>query len=87
MLLIVTLCILACVALIGCRKHKPPKAELCAYDSSEVVVCDDPRIPTGRIDRKLKRGDLCTSPESYERVYSYCAELRTKLIKCERRVE
>lgn len=71
----------------GCRKHAPPKAELCGYhEGSGLAVCNDPRRNPEDYTRTLRNGDLITSPGSFERSKAYCAEMRTKLIKCENKL-
>lgn len=75
-----------CAVLItSCKRFPPPKAELCAYHTSGVLVCNDSRREPKDYERKPMNGDLVTTPESFERVKAYCAEMRSKLIKCERR--
>jgi hypothetical protein len=87
MSLSMSLILLVSFITFSCRKHTPPKAELCGYhEETKVVTCNDPRRTPESYDRLLKNGDLCSAPESFERVKSYCGELRSKLIKCERRL-
>lgn len=65
-------------------KIKAPDAELCAYHSSGVLICNDKRKKPQDYERLINHGDLVTSPESFERVKSFCSELAAKLVKCER---
>lgn len=69
----------------SCKQYPPPKSELCAQHSGGTLVCNDPRRVPQNYERFPQNGDLVTSPESFERVKAYCAELRTNLIKCERK--
>ena len=73
-----------CASLIAC-KVKAPKAELCVSHSSGVLICNDKRKKPQDYERKINHGDLVTSPESFERVKSFCSELAAKLVKCERK--
>lgn len=73
----------------GCKKHVPPKSELCAWlKSQNLLICDDPRRPKNSqgYKRKIENGDVCTKPESFERTKAYCVDLRTQLIKMETRL-
>lgn len=70
---------------MGCKKFPPPSGELCAYHTSGVLVCNDPRKKPSDYERRPMNGDLVSAPESFERIKAYCAEMRSRLIKCERK--
>jgi hypothetical protein len=69
--------------LIACKEKYPPpqNSELCTENGSN-LVCN-----TGKktYERNYKAGDICTNGDDYSRFYDYCAEIRSKLIKCERK--
>lgn len=75
----------AVLMIFSCKKYPAPKSELCAYHSGGSLICNDPRKNPPDYERFPQNGDLVTSPESFERVKAYCAEMVGKLIKCERR--
>lgn len=74
--------------LTSCKKYKPPGVELCGYSELEDIgACDDPRRDDNPYFRKIRNGDLFTSPESFERTKAYCATMRSKLIQCENKLK
>lgn len=66
-------------------KYAPPKIENCIHNQSNDAECTDLRKPEN--ERQYTNENLvnyiCTNPGDYERLYSYAAGLREKLIKCE----
>lgn len=75
--------------LISCKKYKPPEVEVCAsaQTNSDILICSDPRLPDNQrdYDRNISLGDICTNGADYDKLKSYCGDLRVKLIECESR--
>lgn len=79
--------ILSCLS--SCKDYPFPKTELCVatgFQSSE-VACSNTAKPDGeqKYFRQLEKGDMVTNPNDFERVQTYCIDLRQELIKCKRR--
>ena len=73
----------------SCKRHKPPKVALCGWaEKDKVLSCNDQRLPKGQntIYRPMKNGDLCTNPQDFKTFRSYVVDLRSKLIKCENKL-
>lgn len=80
--------LVSCSLLLGassCDRYRPPKVERCMLNS-DALFCVDPRLEEREYDRSYSEslGYLCTSPADYGRLDSYCADIRKRLIKCER---
>lgn len=78
------LLLLAILTISSCKNYKPPKVELCGVTQDGDLACNDPRLDNSDYFRIPEVGDLCTNANDYEKMRSYCINLRTKLIKCER---
>jgi hypothetical protein len=72
--------------LIACNeKYAPPQIESCTYNENN-LICADQRINKGKAyERSFKSGDICTNMDDYSRTYDYCADLRERLIRAEKR--
>ena len=75
--------------LVSCEDHAPPKGELCkgtGFQGGE-MACHNSALgdDSDPYFRQLVKGDTCTSKDQYERVYTYTANLRKELIKCEKK--
>ena len=80
--------ILTLLFLSSCKDYPAPKGELCVstgHQASE-LACSNTALPEDKQKyfRHLEKADFCTEPDQYERVRSYCADLRAELIKCKR---
>jgi len=77
------------ILLISCKKHAPPKTELCTARANDdsLILCNDSRRPNGSqdYDRFIKLNDFCTNSADFNRLRDYCGDLRVKLIECESR--
>lgn len=66
-------------------KYAPPKVETCVHNQDNSAECTDLRLPEN--DRQYSTEKLenyiCTNSDDYGLLYSYAANLREKLIKCE----
>ena len=66
-------------------KYAPPKVENCIHNQDNSGECTDLRKPEGQ--QQYTNDNLvnyiCTNPSDYEKMYSYAADLRQKLIQCE----
>lgn len=76
------------VTALGCKVPWPPPAiEKCIHNADNTAECADLRKP--KEAQSYTRTDLvnyiCTSPKDEEKLYNYCANLRQKLIECERK--
>lgn len=72
--------------LVSCKDgYAPPKVALCVT-SDGVFVCSDLRKPKGEQEytQLIDNNMICTSSPDYNRAYDYVADMREKLIKCER---
>ena len=74
--------------LVSCKAPWPPPAiEKCIHNAENTAECADLRKP--KEEQSYTRADLvnyvCTSPKDEEKLYNYCANLRQKLIECERK--
>ena len=74
--------------LASCKAPWPPPAiEKCIHNAENTAECADLRKP--KEEQSYTRTDLvnyiCTSPGDEEKLYNYCANLRQKLIECERK--
>jgi hypothetical protein len=73
----------------SCTPHTPPETELCIQNNDQTMGCDDPRLPddqqtyTRSTDETINY--LCTNPRDYMAIKDYCIDLRSALIKCEKR--
>ena len=74
--------------LIACKeKYPPPFLEICTHNENN-LICADQRINKGKAyERPYKAGDICTNADDYSRSYDYCADLRERLIKAEKRAK
>lgn len=73
----------------GCKeKYPPPGGELCTplNSGNPKLACDDntKSETQRRYYRDIKRGDVIAPSSRYKETYAYCADLRERLIKCER---
>jgi hypothetical protein len=78
------------LTLLGCKgKYLPPKTELCAIGDGYFLQCNDPRLLEDRQDYDKPYSEsinyLCTNPRDYQAMRNYCGDIRTKLLKCERK--
>ena len=78
---------LIALCLVSCKKYQPPKAELCISGANYSFQCNDMRRVEGQQDYDIAYplNYICTNPQDYKTAYNYCADLRERLIKCERR--
>jgi hypothetical protein len=57
--------LLILIALVGCKNFQK---ELCIATAEGDLVCDDQRKEIPGYFRKLKKGDIVTNPDDYERI-------------------
>ena len=74
--------------LFACNeKYAPPAINICTI-SDGTLICADPRINKGKAYSKLLENNyICTSPDDYDRIYAYCADMRKERIKLEKRAK
>ena len=74
------------ILISSCNQYKPPQVELCGVTGDGDAACNDQRLPDNQQNyfRPLNTGDLCTNPNDYEKMRTYCIDLRERLINCER---
>lgn len=75
--------------LISCKApYAPPKSEMCitSYIGSEpTMACNDQRTDPPDYDLPYQENYICTNPQDYANIKSYCIDLRERLIKCEQK--
>lgn len=81
------LVVLMMLVVSSCVSYPPPKGEICLVTKQGDAACDDNRLNQNNRSyfRELDKGDTCTNPSDYQRFFDYAADLRKKLIACERR--
>ena len=62
--------------------------ELCTYNDGN-LICNDLRKNKKEqtYERPYKAGDICTNADDYSQAYAYCADLRERLIKAEKKTK
>lgn len=74
--------------LVNCKAPYPaPKIEKCVHNSDNSAECADLRLDDDRqvYTRTNLENYICTNPHDEGTLYNYCADLRRRLIECERR--
>jgi len=73
----------------SCKRHAPPKTELCISGNDHRFQCNDPRLPDDDqdYDRPYPINYICTNSDDYKSLYNYTTTLREKLIKCEKELD
>ena len=69
--------------------HKPPSLKVCATANTVGFLCNDESKPEGEQDsfEPYRSGYICFDQPDFSQLYSYCADLRKDLIKCERKCD
>lgn len=72
----------------ACKQgYPPPRLELCTTGDEHKLICNDQRQEetSQNYARPYTLNYVCTNPSDFDRLYSYCADMRKKLIKCKRK--
>lgn len=76
------------VSLNNCATpHRPPQIETCIHNDSNSAECTDLRLPKDKqsYTNVELTNYICTNPKDEQTMYNYCADMREKLIQCERK--
>ena len=67
-----------------CEIYSPPEIETCVHNENDYGCI----LEESEYDRSFNDsiGYLCTNPDDYHRIVSYCEDIRVKLINCESKV-
>lgn len=72
----------------SCKPPYPaPATEVCIHSEGNYGLCTDLRVSKEPYENNNLTNYICTNPADYDKLYSYTADLRQKLIECEARVK
>jgi hypothetical protein len=71
--------------LASCKNFPPPRIEMCISGDGHKFICNDKRNDGDgeNYEREYPLNYICTNANDYQKLYSYCADLRKQLIKCD----